>query len=120
MQDSAPKLADAGHFPKPELNPLLNPLLEQNLGRWAQVYFTSPPEMREHAVSELLRELKGQPSDAVLPPSPAPPADRAPYRRSARGVARSQFSLSRVRCREPAAAKILRILRLAPRPRRTR
>ena len=33
LQDSAPKLAEAGHFPKPELNPLLNPLLEQNLGR---------------------------------------------------------------------------------------
>jgi hypothetical protein len=80
LQDSAPKLADAGHFPKPELNPLLNPLLEQNLGRWAQVYFTSPPEMREHAVSELLRELKGQPSGAVGAPSPAPPAERAPYR----------------------------------------
>jgi hypothetical protein len=80
LQDSAPKLADAGHFPKPELNPLLNPLLEQNLGRWAQVYFTSPPEMREQAVSELLHELKGQPSAAVGTPSPAPPAERAPYR----------------------------------------
>jgi hypothetical protein len=79
LQDSGPKLADAGHFPKPELNPLLNPLLEQNLGRWAQVYFTSPPEMREQAVSELLRELKGQPSAAVGTPSPAPPAERAPY-----------------------------------------
>jgi hypothetical protein len=79
LQDSAPKLAEAG-FPKPELNPLLNPLLEQNLGRWAQVYFTSPPEMREQAVSELLRELKGQPSAPVGTPSPAPPAERAPYR----------------------------------------
>jgi hypothetical protein len=78
LQDSAPNLAVAGHFPKPELNPLLNPLLEQNLGRWAQVYFTSPPEMRERAVSELLRELKGQPSDAILPGSPGPQADRAP------------------------------------------
>jgi hypothetical protein len=79
LQDSGPKLADAGHFPKPELNPLLNPLLEQNLGRWAQVYFTSPPEMREHAVSELLRELKGQPSDVLRPPSAGPQAARAPY-----------------------------------------
>lgn len=81
MQDSGPNLADAGHFPKAELNPLLNPLLEQNLGRWAQVYFTSPPEMRERAVSELLRELKGRPSDAVPPASSvaAPQAGRAPF-----------------------------------------
>jgi hypothetical protein len=80
LQDSAPKLADAGHFPKPELNPLLNPLLEQNLGRWAQVYFTSPPEMREQAVSELLRELKAQPSGAVATPASPPLEEHAPYR----------------------------------------
>ncbi|MGA8340362.1 MAG: hypothetical protein WB781_00345, partial [Candidatus Sulfotelmatobacter sp.] len=42
----------------PELNPLLNPLLAQNMGRWAQVYFTSPPEKREQAVQELVRELE--------------------------------------------------------------
>jgi len=44
-------------LPPPELNPLVNPLLAENMGRWAQVYFTSPPEKREHAVQELLREL---------------------------------------------------------------
>ena len=31
-------------------------------------------------MSELLHELKGQPSAAVGTPSPAPPAERAPYR----------------------------------------
>src|SRR3989441_3079481 len=41
-----------------ELNPLQNPTLGRNLGRWAQVYFTSPPEKREQAVVELLRELE--------------------------------------------------------------
>ena len=41
-------------LPRAELNPLLNPLLERNLGRWAEVYFTSPPEQREQAVEELL------------------------------------------------------------------
>jgi hypothetical protein len=49
-------------LPNPELNPLLNPTLGRNLGRWAQVYFTSPPEKREEAVGELLRELQGQPA----------------------------------------------------------
>lgn len=44
----------------PELNPLLNPLLASNLGRWAEVYFTSPPELRAHAVAGLLRELEQQ------------------------------------------------------------
>lgn len=46
-------------LPLPELNPLLNPLLGQHMGRWAEVYFTSPPEKREEAVLELLRELEG-------------------------------------------------------------
>jgi len=41
-----------------ELNPLQNPTLGRNLGRWAQVYFTNPPERREQAVVELLRELE--------------------------------------------------------------
>jgi TPR repeat protein len=44
------------------LNPLLNPLLAENMGRWAQVYFTSPPEKREQAVQELLRELEAEKS----------------------------------------------------------
>src|ERR1700758_3961215 len=56
-------------LPSPDLNPLLNPTLGRNLGRWAQVYFTSPPEKREEAVGELLRELEsetpgGQPTTA--------------------------------------------------------
>jgi hypothetical protein len=41
-----------------ELNPLTNPLLERNLGRWAKVYLSTPPEKREQAVSTLLQELK--------------------------------------------------------------
>jgi hypothetical protein len=38
------------------------------MGRWAEVYFTSPPESREHAVLELLRELEAEKSrrDAAL------------------------------------------------------
>ena len=47
-------------LPPPELNPLLNPVLGKNLGRWAEVYFTAPPERREEAVLELLRELQGE------------------------------------------------------------
>jgi len=59
-------------LPPPELNPLLNPILAQNMGRWAEVYFTSPPEKREQAVIDLLRELQGDnPAPAVNAPSEA-------------------------------------------------
>ena len=50
-----------GTLPDPELNPLLNPLLAANMGRWAEVYFTNPPEKRAQAVAELLRELEQNP-----------------------------------------------------------
>jgi hypothetical protein len=45
-------------FQDPELNPMTNTLLAQNMGRWAEVYFTTPPEKRDEAVHELLRELR--------------------------------------------------------------
>jgi hypothetical protein len=54
-------------LPSPELNPLLNPVLGQNMGRWAEVYFTSPPEQREQAVLELLRELQAENSASENP-----------------------------------------------------
>lgn len=55
-------------LPPAELNPLINPILAENMGRWAEVYFTSPPESREQAVLELLRELETEKSqrDAAL------------------------------------------------------
>jgi hypothetical protein len=44
--------------------------LADNMGRWAEVYFTSAPEKREEAVLELLRELEARSSDvASHPPS---------------------------------------------------
>ena len=41
LQDKLPEPP----FPS-ELNPLTNPVLERNLGRWAQVYFSTPPAKR--------------------------------------------------------------------------
>lgn len=61
--------------PPEELNPLLNPLLEQNLSRWAKIYFTTPPDAREQAVRELLRQLKsesGAAASAEASPVPSP------------------------------------------------
>lgn len=45
-----------------DLNPLNYPILESNLGRWAQVYFTTPPERRRQAIIELIRELSAEQS----------------------------------------------------------
>ena len=41
---------------------MLNPLLAAHMGRWAEVYFTSPPERRAQAVSDLVRELANNPT----------------------------------------------------------
>jgi hypothetical protein len=68
-------------LPNPELNPLMNPTLGRHLGRWAQVYFTSPPEKREEAVEELLRELQGNPAvgdDQTTSPPAQPMEDCGP------------------------------------------
>ena len=81
----AEPLEKSSTLPDPRLNPLMNPTLGRNLGRWAQVYFTSPPEKRESAVVELLRELEGDappepsvdPAKAARPtPSQSAAADR--------------------------------------------
>lgn len=50
--------AEENALPDPELNPLLNPVLGAHMGRWAEVYYTTPPESREQAVAELLKELE--------------------------------------------------------------
>ena len=52
-----------GTLSLPELDPLLNPILAQNMSRWAAVYFASAPENREQAVFQLLRQLEAE--DAV-------------------------------------------------------
>ena len=62
-------MADTSDIPKPELNPMTNPVLGRHLGRWAEVYFTTPVEQREQAVLELLIELKqGEESGALEQP----------------------------------------------------
>jgi TPR repeat protein len=81
--DVPPKPAD---LPDPELNPLMNPTLGKNLGRWAQVYFTSSPETREQAVGQLLRELERGESVGAYPANNDEP------------IQRSESSANAVRC----------------------
>jgi hypothetical protein len=65
-------------LPSPELNPLTNPVLGRNMGRWAEVYFTSPPERREQAVQELLRELERDAAgDEAATPSASAPSEQS-------------------------------------------
>jgi hypothetical protein len=61
-------------LPRAELNPMLNPVLGQNMGRWAEAYFTAPPEKREEAVQELLREIEKENSTPIDPPAIDPAA----------------------------------------------
>lgn len=58
MPQPSEQAAEEHSLPSAELNPLINPLLAENMGRWAEVYFTTPPENREQAVLELLHELQ--------------------------------------------------------------
>ena len=75
-QDKSP--ISVKELPNPALNPLLNPTLGRNLGRWAEVYFTSPPEKREEAVEELLRELQGAPSNSASSDEPTAEVEPVP------------------------------------------
>jgi hypothetical protein len=86
---------DSNHpstLPPEELNPLINPLLAQNMGRWAEVYFTNLPENRDQAVAELLDQLRAQ---ASAPGSAAPVSAPAPHEASAWQAA---DSMPRVLC----------------------
>lgn len=77
MADTPAVVPNTAKTPE-ELNPLLNPVLEQNLSRWAQVYFTTPPESRDRAVKELLRQLQVEMSSGSPPPAVPPrPSDTA-------------------------------------------
>jgi len=66
--------AGSNSLPRPELNPLLNPLLAENMGRWAEIYYTNPPEKREAAVLQLLRELGGENPAGEAPTTNVPEA----------------------------------------------
>ena len=77
---------DEEALPDPELNPLLNPVLSAHMGRWAEVYFTSPPEKRGQAVSELLRELKNDSALESASPQSADEGKREDEERPRRGT----------------------------------
>ena len=71
MTPKSDETAPSGTLPEPELNPLLNPILNKNLGRWAEVYFTNPPERRDEAVLNLLHQLEREPEKEASAPDKA-------------------------------------------------
>lgn len=60
------------------------------MGRWAEVYFTSPPERREQAVLELLRELEAERSRHEEEGEPIRASDLALAQTSVKAVARCE------------------------------
>ena len=65
MLNQSEESAGSSTVPRPELNPLLNPLLAENMKRWAEVYFSVAPERRDEAVQALLEELRAKQSTAL-------------------------------------------------------
>ncbi len=60
-----PQLSDNALDPK--LSPLHNPILAENLDRWARVYAAAPPEFRSRAIQDLLRDLQAEGGFRVAP-----------------------------------------------------
>src|SRR5690242_15951431 len=54
---------------------MTNPVLGRHLGRWAEVYFTTPVEQREQAVIELLQQLERE-DESGAPESSSRPETR--------------------------------------------
>ena len=47
-------------LPDQRLSPVLNPLLASHMGRWAEIYYTTPVAQRDEAVEQLLRQLEAE------------------------------------------------------------
>jgi hypothetical protein len=73
-------------LPQAELNPLSNPVLERNLNRWADAYFSNPPGKREEAISQLLQEIKNETSEILIAEQARQESSAAPRQREARAV----------------------------------
>ena len=88
-------------LPESDLNPLQNPLLGAHMGRWAEVYFTSPPEKRAQAVSDLVREL----SNNSMPKRISSPSPRNDHGRDDHGRDRDDDEPIWGRMEEPRSAR---------------
>jgi len=65
-------------LPSQRLSPVLNPLLANQLGRWAEIYYTTPADRRDEAVGKLLRELEAEAGSGHISSQEAPSTTNAP------------------------------------------
>lgn len=65
-------------LPNARLNPLLNPLLAKQLGRWAHIYYTASVDKREAAVEKLVSELEAEEVRLNGAPRNNPPPETSP------------------------------------------
>jgi len=59
-EPEAPRSPVSPALPNARLNPLLNPLLAKQLGRWAHIYYTASVDKREAAIEKLVCELEAE------------------------------------------------------------
>ncbi len=87
-------------LPRPELNPLLNPILADNMGRWAEVYFKAPQERREEAVLELIRELEAERSQQAAIENLLRPAAASDHPRIHPWIECTTIECTTIKCRK--------------------
>ena len=59
-EPESPRGSASPALPNARLNPLLNPLLAKQLGRWAHIYYTASVDKREAAIEKLVCELEAE------------------------------------------------------------
>ena len=66
-EPETPRSSTSPALPNARLNPLLNPLLAKQLGRWAHIYYTASVDKREAAIEKLVCELEAEESRLAGP-----------------------------------------------------
>jgi hypothetical protein len=77
-EPESPRTPESPALPNARLNPLLNPLLAKQLGRWAHIYYTASVDKREAAIEKLVSELEAEESRLNGGVRPEPPRETLP------------------------------------------
>jgi len=77
-EPEVPRSSASPALPNARLNPLLNPLLAKQLGRWAHIYYTASIDKREAAIEKLVCELEAEEASLAGTGSSTSPREAAP------------------------------------------
>jgi hypothetical protein len=77
-EPEVPRSSASPALPNARLNPLLNPLLAKQLGRWAHIYYTASVDKREAAIEKLVCELEAEEARLAGTGSSAGPREASP------------------------------------------